>query len=199
MPDPAFKKIPLKTDQYYQGIFPKKFIFLHHTAGGSAASSISGWAATKDRVANPYVIDRDGTVYECFPPQYWAYSLGVKGATSIEKATIAIEIANYGALDKNGKTYTGKVIDPDKRVAVNFRNKTLWERYTDEQIAALKILLPFLILKFKIPLQDNLTKFWEYQNPFQLKSGIYSHTTVRKDKIDIFPQKEIVDLVYGLK
>lgn len=199
MPDPIFKKIPLKGDQYYQGIYPKKFIFLHHTAGGSAASSIAGWAATKDRVATPYVIDRDGSIYETFDPKFWAYSLGVKGATSIEKATIAIEIANYGALDKNAETYTGKVIDPDKRVFVNFRGHTLWEKYTDDQIAALKNLLPYLISKFKITLQDNLTNFWEYQDPFKLKSGIYSHTTIRKDKIDIFPQKEIVDLVYDLK
>jgi hypothetical protein len=231
VPSPVFKKLPLKPDQYYQGVFNKKYIFLHHTAGGSAASSIAGWAADPDHIATPYMIDRNGDIFEIFDPKYWAYSLGVKGQTSLEKATIAIEITSYGSLaiaNKNhvplpGKspkykkgdfiTYTDKVIPADKVVKSGpFRpnvnpfakkpdadyNATCWEAYTPEQIAALQQLLPYLIDKFKIILQTDRKNFWEYQNPATLPPGIYSHTTVRKDKIDIFPQKEIVDLVYSL-
>ena len=241
VPQPPVKKIPLKDNQYYQGIFTKKHIILHHTAGGSAASSIAGWAANPDHIATPYMIDRNGDIFECFDPKYWAYSLGVKGQTSLEKATIAIEISCYGSLAvamkdhvpspgtlqkfKTGDliTYTGKPIEPAKTVKllpfrpqVNpFTDKTkpivydgtnkgtsydgtIFEAYTPEQIAALKQLLPYLIDKFKIILQADRKNFWEYQNPATLPMGIFSHTTVRKDKIDIFPQKEIVDLVYSL-
>jgi N-acetyl-anhydromuramyl-L-alanine amidase AmpD len=200
---PITKKIPLTSNQYYQGVYTKKHIILHHTAGGSAASSIAGWAATPEHIATPYVVDRNGDIFECFDPKYWAYSLGVKGQTGLEKATIAIEIACYGALTaKNGKwvTYTGKEIPAGQTVKLDtpFRSFQVWEAYTPEQIASLKQLLPYLIDKFKIILQADRKNFWEFQNPATLSTGIYSHTTVRKDKIDIFPQKELVDLVYSL-
>lgn len=200
---PQVSKIPLKENQYYQGVYQKKYIVLHHTAGGSAASSIAGWAATPEHIATPYVIDRDGTIYECFDPKFWAYSLGVKGQTSLEKATIAIEIACYGALtEKNGKlvTYTGKEIPANKSIRLDksFRGYQLWESYTPEQIQALKILIPYLMDKFKIPKQENISNWYEYQNPATLPPGIYSHTTVRKDKIDIFPQPSLLDVVTNL-
>jgi len=200
---PQISYIPLKQDQYYQGVYNKNYIFLHHTAGGSAASSIAHWASDPAHIATPYVIDRDGTIYECFDPKYWAYNLGVKGMTSLEKATIGIEIACYGALtNKNGKwvTYTNREISPEKLVTLDkeFRGFKVWEAYTPAQITSLTALLPYLLDRFKIKMQADRTNFWEYRNPVTLPSGIWSHTTVRKDKIDIFPQKEIVDLVYNL-
>jgi len=198
---PLTSKIPLKENQYYQGVNEKKYIFLHHTAGGSAASSIAYWASTPDHIATPYVIDRDGTIYECFDPKFWAYHLGVKGNSAIEKASIGIEICSYGALkQKDGKwlTYTNKEIPANKTVQVEFRGNQVWEAYMPEQIASLKLLLPYLMQKFNIKKQPNVDKFWEYQDPSRLPMGIWSHSTVRKDKIDVFPQKELVELVRGL-
>lgn len=200
---PPISKIPLKENQYYQGVYEKKYIFLHHTAGGSAASSIAHWAANPEHIATPFVIDRDGTIYQCYPPEYWAYHLGVKGNSAIERASIGIEICSYGMLeDKNGKllTYTGREIAPDSSVKLDpaFRGGVFWEKYTPQQIQALKKLLPHLLSKFNIKPQADRKNFWEYQNPATLPPGIYSHSTVRKDKIDIFPQKELVELVYSL-
>lgn len=199
---PKIVKLPLHPNQYYQGVNPKKYIFLHHTAGGSAASSIGGWAQTAARIATPYVIDRDGTIYECYDPKYWAYSLGVKGNSSIEQASIPIEIASYGNLTlKNGKyiKWTGSEIDPSVVIKCPFRGFDYYEWYTPQQIAALAVLLPCLMKRFGIKLQPNPVNFWELKNPATLPPGIYSHSTVRKDKVDIFPQKELVDLVYSLK
>lgn len=195
--EPKISKIPLKDNQYYQSGYPKKHIFLHHTAGGSAASSVAHWASNPDHIATPYIIDRDGTIYETFDPKYWAYHLGVKGNSQIEKSSIGIEICSYGGL-KDDKTYTGKVIPKDKQAKCDFRGYQYWEAYTPEQISALKLLLPYLLDRFKITPQIDRKDFWEYKNPLTLPPGIYSHTTVRKDKIDIFPQKELVDLVYSL-
>lgn len=230
MPNPDIKKLPLAANQYYPAKHTKKYIFLHHTAGGSAASSVAHWAANPDHIATPYIIDRDGTIYECYNPEMWAYHLGVKGNSAIEKASIGIEICSYGCLaianqdDDKGKfksgdavTYAGRKMDVDKvvtippfRAEVNpfIKNQlvnervtytgTLWEAYTPEQIEALRLLLPYLMGKFAIPLQAEASKFYEYQNPSTLPPGIYSHTTVRKDKIDIFPQPELVELVANL-
>lgn len=196
------KPLPLKADQYYQSVYPKKYIFLHHTAGGSAASSISGWAANPEHIATPYVIDRDGTIFECFDPKYWAYSLGVKGQTGLEKATIPIEICSYGQLTKTAAgdyiAYTGRKISSEAVVVLDFRGFKYFEAYTTAQIAALKTLLPYLVDRFKITLQENRKNFWEFRDPATLPPGIYSHTTVRKDKIDIFPQKDLIELVSGL-
>lgn len=194
---PDIKKLPLPLNQYYQGVYTKKHIILHHTAGGSAASSVSHWASNPDHIATPYIIDRDGTIYETFDPKYWAYHLGVKGNTAIEKSSIGIEICSYGAL-KNGLTYTGKLIPEDKRVAVHFRGEKSWEAYTPEQIESLAQLIPYLCEKFKITLQTDRKDFWEYRDPSKLPPGIWSHSTVRKDKIDIAPQPAIVEMVYGL-
>ena len=197
----VIKPLPLKTDQYYQSLYKKTHIVLHHTAGGSAASSLAHWASNPEHIATPYIIDRDGTIFECYDPSMWAYHLGVKGMTSLEKASIGIEICSYGSLAvKSGKfyTYTGKEISAEKTSLVTFRGQTVWEAYTKEQIAALKVLLPYLIDRFKIPIQADRKNFFDYQDPTKLPPGIWSHTTVRKDKTDIFPQKEIVDLVYNL-
>lgn len=198
---PVTKKIPLKADQYYQGVYPKKYIILHHTAGSTAASAIAHWATTPDHIATPYVIDRDGTIYEVFDPKFWAYHLGVKGNSSIEKASIGIEIVAWGQLTlKEGKyyTYTKKALPDSEVVAVEFRGHKYYQRYTPEQIAALKVLLPYLLDRFKIVPQTARKDFWEYSDPSKLPPGIWSHTTVRKDKVDVFPQPEIVELVYGL-
>lgn len=227
--EPIIKKLPLKADQYYQKKYTKKFIVLHHTAGGSAASSIAHWASNPDHIATPYVIDRDGTIYECYSPEAWAYSLGSPSTSEIEKATIPIEICSYGSLavakvTREGKykvgdfvTYTDKVITPEKvvkldkpfrpevnpfRLKKNYADLTYeaiyWEAYTPAQIESLKVLLPYLLDRFKIKMQPDRNKFWEYRHPSTLPPGVWSHTTVRKDKIDVFPQKEIVDLIMGL-
>jgi len=199
---PQIKQFPLKADQYYSSAQKKTHVFLHHTAGGSAASSIAGWAADPKRIATAYIIDRDGAMYKCYPDEFWAYHLGVKGATWLEKASIGIEMSSYGQLTPNSAgdllTYTKKVIPKEKAAKVGFRGFEYYEAYTPEQVASLGILVPYLVTKFKIPLQPDRKNFYEYQDPSKLPPGIWSHTTVRKDKVDIFPQKELVDLVYSL-
>lgn len=196
------KKLPLKSDQYYPSKQKKTHIILHHTAGGSAASSVASWAASHEHVATAYLIDRDGTIYETYSPEFWAYHLGKGVPTSLEKASIGIEICSYGQLTPNTAgellTYTKKVIPKEKAAKVTFRGFNYYEAYTPEQIAALKVLLPYLIRRFSIPLQPDRKNFYEYQDPSKLPPGIWSHTTVRKDKVDVFPQKELVDLVYSL-
>lgn len=198
---PVTRKIPLAADQYYQAVNPKKYIFLHHTAGGSAAGAIAGWSSNPENVATPYVIERSGDIYECYDPKFWAYSLGVKGMTSMEKAAIPIEIVSYGNLtNKNDKwfTYTNRELPASEVIEIDFRGYKAYQKYSDAQIKALSELLPYLIDRFKIKLQGDRTKFWEYRDPSTLPTGIWSHTTVRKDKVDIFPQQNLIDLVYGL-
>lgn len=200
---PITVKVPLKSDQYYQAIHPKKFIFLHYTAGGTAAGAFGQWASDPQRIATPYVIDRDGTIYETYDPKYWAYHLGVKGMTSMEKASIGIELVAYGQLLKKGTkymTYTNKALPIEEVSNVKWRGYDYYHEFTQEQIDALRELIPYLLERFKIELQPVMDRknFYDLRDPKTLPGGVWSHTTVRKDKLDIFPQPEIVNLVAGL-
>lgn len=195
-------KIPLKPNQYFEGAYNKKFIVLHHTAGGSAASSIAWWAKDPKPIATPYIIDRDGSIYECFDPKHWAYHLGA-GIKSLEQQSIGIELANYGALTlKNGKyyNYVGAEMPKERVIELKepYKGYKFWEAYTPQQIAACKELLQYLMKRFNIQKQAAIKNFWDYQNPKTLSAGIYSHTTVRKTKMDIFPQPDLVQMVYSL-
>src|SRR5262249_3518708 len=87
------RTLALPADQYYQETTKKDLIVLHFRAGTTAASAVSAWKSTTEHVATAYVIDIDGTVFETFPPSAWAYHLGIKGGTPIERRSIGIEIA----------------------------------------------------------------------------------------------------------
>lgn len=201
----------LSKNQYYESEYKKKHIFLHHTAGGSAQGAINWWNSAPDHVSTAYIIDRAGRVFECFPPQYWAYALGLKGGTEIEKASIQIELVAWGSLlERNGKFYTYTKEEVPECEVEDFswmsdglwRGKRYYQGYTDEQIDSLGFLLQKLIKDFKIELQplhflkyvQNYRPTWQ-KNP---QSGIWSHSTVRKDKSDIIPQKSLTNLLINL-
>lgn len=188
----------LDDNQYYHSTQKKKRIVLHHTAGGTAISSINWWDRYRDHVCTPYIIDRDGTIYEVFPPQYWAYALGINSSWA-EKKSIHIEICNYGWLNKiNGQYYTGygTPISEDKVVEYNekHRGHLYYEKYTDAQVESVMYLINYLSEKFNIEIKD-VEKFWWYNK--QSKKTLISHTTVRKDKSDIHPQPNLIQAIYN--
>lgn len=196
--------IPLNPDQYYAQAFQKKFIFLHHTAGGNVSGAIQWWNSKPDHVSTAYIIGRDGKTYQCFDPKYWAYALGLKGGTAIERASIQIELVAWGKLSKRGDKFyssTGEVV-PAKDVITfkdMYRDCYFYQSYTPEQLLSLKVLLVKLVKQFGIKVQP-LTNFWYYNKDWlsNPKPGIWSHSTVRKDKSDIMPQKELITLLYSL-
>lgn len=196
---------PLNKDQYYPASYPKKRIILHHTAGGSAQSSIDWWNSTPDHVATAFIIDRDGKVYQNFDPKYWAYALGLTGGSSIEQTSIQIEICSWGPVqwDESKKNFVAvaspKTIVPHEEVfACPYRGNKFYQCYTQAQIDACVTLMGKLVDDFKIPVQEHLEGFWTLSNtPLKVGSGIYSHTTFRKDKSDIFPQPSFLQAIYN--
>jgi N-acetyl-anhydromuramyl-L-alanine amidase AmpD len=99
------RKQRLHPDKYFDTDTSKSQIYLHHTVGGSAASTIGWWNTSKIRVGTSYVVDVNGVVYEVFPPEKWAYHLGLK--TNFNKQanmqSIGIEICSEGALRDGGE------------------------------------------------------------------------------------------------
>lgn len=194
----------LSATQYYKAEFNKKHIFLHHTAGASAKSAIQWWNSAPDHVATPFIIERDGTILQLFDPKYWSYALGLKGGTAIEKASIQIEIVAWGPLDNVlGRFYSyakQEVVKEEVITFGNWRGMKYYHRYTTAQLVAVDWLLRKLIQDFGIKPQENVEQCWNFDEKWQAnpKTGIWSHSTVRKDKSDIIPQPELIALLKNL-
>jgi N-acetyl-anhydromuramyl-L-alanine amidase AmpD len=214
---PKIIKKHLTNGQYYAPAHEKTCLFLHHTAGTTAQGAWGWWNQTPDRVGTPYLIDRNGDIYECFDPKSWAYHLGIKGDDdSQEKQSISIEIVAAGHLygDDNNmflplypNTAAGKKI-PDSEICViekGFRGYTHFQAYTDAQIISLCQLVGKIHADFPtIPFPSTFTeKVFEYNPDIINKDlkGVFTHTSVRKDKDDIIPQPNLLQAltrVFGL-
>jgi len=210
--EPKFLNKPLTNGQYYSTIHPKRGVMWHHTAGLNASGAWAWWNQTPERVGTPFIIDRDGTIWVCFDPKFWAYHLGVKGDDdSLEKQTVSIELVSGGALygPKSDTFYPlypklikPTIINPDDiytpQEPINgesFRGIKSYHAYSDAQVIASCQLLVWLKAKFPtIVIPNELGKFWIYNPEVITKSlpGIHSHSTVRKDKNDIFPQENFI-------
>jgi N-acetyl-anhydromuramyl-L-alanine amidase AmpD len=124
IPPPVILPLPLSEDQYVKQKTAKTHIILHHTAGSTAAGAMAGWKATPQKIATSFIIDRDGSTFEAFSPDYWASHLGVKGHSWLEKCSIGIEIVAWGHLTQKVKggrylSYTGKEVPPGEVVQID--------------------------------------------------------------------------------
>ena len=66
---------PNRTGYYHEEEFKKERIVLHFTAGNVRSDMIT--LTTQDRhVSVPFVIGRDGTIYQLFSSKFWSGHLG---------------------------------------------------------------------------------------------------------------------------
>jgi N-acetyl-anhydromuramyl-L-alanine amidase AmpD len=204
---------PLPKNQYIDEVQPKRIVILHHTAGGSAKSSIDWWKQTPERVATTVVIDRDGTVYRAFPYDRWASALGIKQTVfnnygipninqRLDQISIQIELASWGGLtQKDGKFYNfaNKEITAVTKYDKPFRGYQYYESYTKEQIAAVASLLVSFNADYGIKLDYN-PEMWEVSKKALVGTwGIWSHVSYRNDKSDCHPQPELIEMLKSLK
>lgn len=207
----------LLNQQFYSQPYKKTQIFWHHTAGTTAQGAFDWWNQTPERVGTPYLIDRDGTIYEVFDPNCWGYHLGVtlkNGGNPNdldEKQSIGIELVAAGHLYSDGEgnmvqypLYPKKIakrIIPKEEVwdmGENiWRGQQFFHSYTDKQIESLIWLTKKLSVDHKIPIQEDISKMFEY-NPDVIKKmlpGVWSHSTVRKDKGDVVPHPSFIEKI----
>jgi len=90
------KRLRLPEGQYVHQRHKKSLIVLHHTAGADAESTFRWWLTDPKRIGTAYIVARDGRIFEVFPPEYWAFHLGVKGQRQLDRRSIGIELANAG-------------------------------------------------------------------------------------------------------
>ena len=209
------KKVSFPENQYYKVEMPKKIIVLHHTVSGEGVEGdINWWKQTTERVGTPYIIGRDGVITQIFEDKYWIHHLGIKvaqlkqfGSTvtndRLNQLSIGIELDSWGGLvKKNGKWYnfTGGEIKPENvfEVPKGYRGYYAFEKYTDKQIASLKELLVDLIGRYGIPKTYRENMFDFNENAVKGTHGIWSHTSFRPDKSDIYPDPRLITMLKSL-
>lgn len=193
-------------NQYMREEQVKKQIVIHHTVSGPDAVTVfEGWSSNPDRVATSFAISGNGTIVQGFGSKYWAHHLGLKrpNNTALNKASIGIEVCNWGGLTfKDGKYYSAfmrevpaaNVIDYGKK----FRGFRFFHKYTPAQIESLRQLLVFLADKYGIAKTYNADMWDISSNALSGKNGIYTHVSYRQDKSDMHPQEELVEMLKGL-
>lgn len=168
------------------------------------------------KVGTSYVIGRkssstgeslwDGKILKTFDDKYWAYHLGISHPRNEElnSKSVGIEICNYGALNigKDGRfyNYVNKPIMESEVVEIKFRGYQYWERYTDAQLESTRRLILYLQNKWGIEIHKGIYNetWFDYNKAWFENGGLRSHTQVRTDKYDIFPQKEMMQMLNSL-
>ncbi len=211
----------------YGKIEPLGF-FIHHTAGwDNPFNTVSNWNRDKrGRVATQYCIGGtnvkgkeakyDGVVVECFPNNYLGWHLGKVGNFQISKMSGGVELNNFGYLKKKGDkyyTYVNTEVQPEFvcDLGYKFRGHQYWHAYSNKQIESLRLLILHLRDIYpKMDLVDGLPKLLKEgvapADAFEFNSdaynakqfGLWTHTNVRKDKFDCFPQPELVEMLKQL-
>lgn len=213
------KETPIDKSQYYPEVEVKTQIVLHHTVSDptSAIGDIGSWKADPARIATYAIIGIDGTINKCFPSNMWAHHIGMKAKDlekmgfedsgtrneALNKHSIAIELDCWGGLVKKGNDYLnayGKPIGKDLEVVkCDWRGFKYFQRYSFAQIQALAELLPILMKANKIQnygIKDG--NFGVRHDALSGVSGIFSHSSYRADKSDLFPDERIVKLLNNL-
>lgn len=208
-------------DEYLPGPIKPQWLFLHHTAGWhNPFNTIKGWDADKiGQIATEFVLggpsckgnddQYDGVMVQAFPKGSWGYHLGKNGSQTMHKNSVGIEVCNFGYV-VNGKTYAGTTVDESQivKLAKPFRGHRLWHRYSDKQIEAIRIWMLWIAERDGIDIRAGLPALikqkgadafkWNADAYYGRVKGTWTHTNTRKDKVDMFPQQELMDMLISL-
>ena len=134
----------------------RRFLIMHFTSGATAQSSIDFWKTPEAKGASAhFVIDRDGTLYQCRPCNTTCGHAGVstwhhagRTFTGLNACTIGIEFANAG--DSSNLINKWSKLPPLLAKHKNGGPRCNWERYTTEQIATGKALALALVQRYTL-------------------------------------------------
>lgn len=240
------EQYPLPEGEYVKQETPKKWIFIHHTAGRhNPYKVIDQWGRDqRGRIGTHYVIGGqpasgkednkyDGRILQAFKDEYWGYHLGKTKSGTMHRQSISIEVCSAGRLDKVGdKYYTWykAEVDPSQVCTLNvpYKGRLYYHKYSDKQIESLKALLILLSEKHGIDLQvgvigemkriarlssqpkphgvvkphttKGITSAWDFSDEACSGKivGLLTHGQVRKDKDDMHPQQNLIDMLLSL-
>ena len=210
-------------DIFYPIETPKTQIYLHHTAGNqNIKRTIEIWNQGTTHVSTHYITNNSGEVEQLYIDEYWANHLGVKGITftslkipyrNLNKYSLGIELSAFGGVTLKGgvyKTIYNSTL-PESSVAqpinafgkpMTYKGYAYYEKYSNAQIANVKNVVTGWMNKYSIPFNYDWNELF---NPNTLSTkalkgekGVYTHNSVRTGKQDIFPQKELIDMLKSI-
>ena len=211
----------LPNGEYKEGPINAEYAFIHHTAGwNNPYKTIDSWGRDKrGAVATEFVLggqkitdgnsDYDGVMVQAFPEGNYGWHLGGNGSQHMHVNSIGLEVNNFGYL-KDGKTYVGTKAHESQIVTLDkpFRGYKQWHRYSDAQIEAIRLWILWIGERDSIDIRNGLPKWvkekgadgFEFnQDAYYGKvKGLLTHTNTRKDKFDMFPQQELLDMLVSL-
>jgi N-acetyl-anhydromuramyl-L-alanine amidase AmpD len=219
---PNIKMVDFPADEYIAKETTKTQIYLHHTAGnGNGVSTFKYWDKAEDgRIATCICISNgnnggvDGEIVQGFSSKYWAYHLGVREGVfkkrnlpykNLNEISIGIEICAWGSLSyRDGKYFSwSNVVVPENEVEhldKPFRGVMHFHRYTTKQIESVCNLLLYWKERYGIDITYKPENFWDIsENALKGNNGLYGHAAVRVDKTDVYPCKELIEALKGLK
>ena len=211
----------LPKGEYRKGPTQKEYLFLHHTAGwNNPYKTVDGWAKDdRGTIATEFVLGGrsvrgdndhyDGELVQCLPEGGYGWHLGKNGSQYMHTHSVAIEVCNFSyAVD--GKTYVNTPIAADQLVTLPepFRGHSQWHAYSDKQIETLRLFILWMAERDSIEVRDGLVaeikkkgaKAFEFnEDAYNGKiRGMWTHTNTRKDKFDLFPQTNLIDMLLSL-
>lgn len=211
----------LPPGEYKNGPINPEWVFLHHTAGWhNPYKCIDSWGRdNRGAVATEFVLGGpsikgndetyDGEMVQAFPEGNYGWHLGKNGSQKMHINSVAIEVCNFGWI-KDGKTYAGTKADESQIVTLEkpFRGYKTWHRYSDKQIEAIRLWLLWIAERDGIDIRSGLPALIKEKgaSAFEFNEdayygkvkGLWTHTNTRKDKVDMFPQQELMDMLVGL-
>jgi len=211
----------LPTGEYKSGPTNKEYIFLHHTAGWhNPYNCIDQWGRdNRGAVATEFVLGGpsvkgndtkyDGEMVQAFPEGGYGWHLGKNGSQHMHTHSVGIEVCNFGYV-VNGKTYAGTIVDDSQIVTLDkpFRGHKTWHRYSDAQIEELRKWILWIGERDSIDVRKGLPEWIKQRgvDAFEFNEdayygrvkGLLTHTNTRKDKTDMFPQQELLDMLVEL-
>ena len=208
------------TGYFYDESVKKEKIVLHFTAGHLKGDLLSLTSKKRGHVSAPFVLARDGKLFQLFSSAAWSYHLGrgAKGGNGTQsKKSIGIEISNFGPLTlKDGmlETIYSRIEGGPKHVYCSeadtsayikldkpFRGYTYFASYTDEQYNALINLLRYLTKQYDIP-REFLPEDVRYETTQEVVNfkGIVTHVNYRETgKWDMGPAFDWERVIKGVQ
>ena len=215
------EKYFLPKGEYKNGPTNKEYSFLHHTAGWhNPFKTIDHWGRdSRGAVATEFVLGGqsvkgndnkyDGKMVQAFPEGAYGWHLGKNGSQHMHTHSVGIEVNNFGYII-NGKTYAGTRVEESQIVTLKepFRNHKTWHKYSDKQVEAIRLWLLWIAERDNIDVREGLpslikekgAKAFDF-NPdayYGKVKGTWTHTNTRKDKFDMFPQEELLEMLITL-
>ena len=211
----------LPPGEFKQGPTNKEYLFLHHTAGwDDPFNQVDQWARdSRGTIATEYVIggqsvrgnsaQYDGVIVHAIPPGGYGWHLGQNGSQYMHTHSVGIEVCSFGWV-KDGRTYAGTNVHDSQivRLPEPFRGFETYHRYSDAQLLSLYNLIIHIANRDNIDIREGLVRGVRAIGPraFEFNEdafygrvkGMWTHTNTRKDKTDMFPQPELIDMLLTL-